>query len=89
MVHAISAGRKCWLTRELFKLARRRYKMQQHLQFKAVFKSEIKAASIISFNTREVTSFLRDGCTSPKFQTSTRRVYRGLKPNAHPPSGCF
>lgn len=62
--------------------------MQQHLQFKTVFKSEIKAASIISFNTREVTSFLREGCTSAKFQTSTRRVYRGLKPNTHPPSGC-
>lgn len=66
----------------------RRCKMQQHLQFKTVFKSEIKAASIISFNTREVTNFLRDGCTSAKFQTSTRRVYRGLKPNAHPPRGC-
>lgn len=66
----------------------RRCKMQQHLQFKTVFKLEIKAASTISFNTREVISFLRDGCTSAKLQTSARRAYRGPKPHTHPSSGC-
>lgn len=47
----------------------KRYNMQQHLQFKTVFEFKIKAASIISYNTSEVSSFLRDGCTSAKLQT--------------------
>lgn len=42
--------------------------MQQHLQFKTVFKFKIEAASITSYNSREVTSFLSGGCTSAKLQ---------------------
>lgn len=45
-------------------VSRRRCKMQ----FRAVFKPALKAASIISFNTREVTSFLRGGWVLQSFR---------------------